>query len=412
MYGASCGDALVCIGLDGQAGARLPVAAPRDATAPPFAAQAAALSAWLEGRRDLPLWLATGSRTSPNQLGELLRQARSAGCLVQGFVDAAVALCAWHAQAGQSIVVDVGRSDVVFSVVSMEDGEARLRRTAVVPVGEATVLQRWLGLFAESMVRQTRYDPLHDSRNEALLRERLPAAAAEAQREGSARLSLESQGRTFELLLSRDQFASAAAGWFEPVSAMLQALCAGIGECNVLVPASLPRWPGAVEALAVVGERPVWSFEEAAVARAASLLLPATASGAGAVRHLTQLPAFAAKAPESAITHTPLRADVPAQAATHLVYRGRAIAIGEQGLVLGRAPGEGDTVLPLPEGIAGLSRRHCTLRRAGRETVLVDHSRHGSFVDGQRVDGRALLAAGSVLRLGTPGIELPLVALG
>jgi pSer/pThr/pTyr-binding forkhead associated (FHA) protein len=82
-----------------------------------------------------------------------------------------------------------------------------------------------------------------------------------------------------------------------------------------------------------------------------------------------------------------------------------------EGLVLGRAPGDGPGVLELPEGIAGLSRRHCTLRRAGGETVLVDHSRFGTFVDGQRVDGRALLAAGSHLRLGTPGIELALVAL-
>jgi pSer/pThr/pTyr-binding forkhead associated (FHA) protein len=99
-------------------------------------------------------------------------------------------------------------------------------------------------------------------------------------------------------------------------------------------------------------------------------------------------------------------------AATHLVFRGRAIAIGEAGLVLGRDPGEGPASIALPEGIAGVSRRHCTLQRAGEETVLIDHSRYGTFVDGQRVNGRALLAAGSSLRLGTPGIELPLVAVG
>jgi pSer/pThr/pTyr-binding forkhead associated (FHA) protein len=84
--------------------------------------------------------------------------------------------------------------------------------------------------------------------------------------------------------------------------------------------------------------------------------------------------------------------------------------ITAQGLVLGRDPADANA-LRLPEGIAGLSRRHCTLRRDHGRTLLVDHSSYGSFVDGARVNGRAFLAAGSVLRLGTPGIELPLVAL-
>lgn len=412
MYGVSCGESLVCVAQDGEAEARLVPGAARDPRASAFTTQADVLAEWLAGRRDQPLWLAVGSRTSPQALGELLRMARAAGGAVQGFVDASVALAAWHAQSGQGIVIDIGRNQTVFSVVAVEDGEALLRRTAVAPVGEAALLQRWLQLFAESMVRQTRYDPLHDPRHEAALRERLPVAAAEAQRTGSARMALEAQGRDFELTLSRDQFAVAAAGWFEPLSSMLQALCAGIGECHVRVPESLLLWPGAAEALAVIGERPLWSLKDSSAAQAASLLPAPAPSGGGAVRHLTQLPVFATASPESVIARIRLRSAGSLVAATHLVYQGRAITIGEEGLVLGRAPGEGLRVLELPEGIAGLSRRHCTLRRSGGETVLVDHSRYGTFIDGQRVDGRALLAAGSLLRLGTPGIELPLVALG
>jgi pSer/pThr/pTyr-binding forkhead associated (FHA) protein len=97
--------------------------------------------------------------------------------------------------------------------------------------------------------------------------------------------------------------------------------------------------------------------------------------------------------------------------ATHVVYRGRAVPITSQGLVLGREPAGAARELRLPEGIAGLSRRHCTLRREHGRTQIVDHSSFGSFLDGARVHGRAFLAAGSVLRVGTPGIELALVAL-
>jgi pSer/pThr/pTyr-binding forkhead associated (FHA) protein len=46
--------------------------------------------------------------------------------------------------------------------------------------------------------------------------------------------------------------------------------------------------------------------------------------------------------------------------------------------------------------------------RAG-EAVLEDHSRHGTFLNGERVQRRARLAAGDRIRLGTPGVELELV---
>jgi pSer/pThr/pTyr-binding forkhead associated (FHA) protein len=87
------------------------------------------------------------------------------------------------------------------------------------------------------------------------------------------------------------------------------------------------------------------------------------------------------------------------------------VPITSRGLVLGRAASATETLLLLPEGFAGISRRHCSLRRVGTETVLIDHSQFGSFIDGQRVRGRAIVHAGSRLRIGTPGIELPLVAL-
>jgi pSer/pThr/pTyr-binding forkhead associated (FHA) protein len=96
--------------------------------------------------------------------------------------------------------------------------------------------------------------------------------------------------------------------------------------------------------------------------------------------------------------------------ATHVIHRGRALPIGADALVIGRDPAAAQE-LRLPEGIAGLSRRHCTLRRERGRSVLIDHSSHGSYLDGVRVRGRAFLSAGSVLRLGTPGVELHLVAL-
>ena len=45
------------------------------------------------------------------------------------------------------------------------------------------------------------------------------------------------------------------------------------------------------------------------------------------------------------------------------------------------------------------------------DVLVIDHSRHGTFLNGARVQARARLAAGDTLRLGTPGVSLELVAL-
>jgi len=413
MHGASLSDRVLALASDGEllATLALPPAPRARGGAPDFAARLAALRERLGPEGGAPSWVAVGSRASANELGELLRQARAAGIAVQGFVDAAVATAAWLGMPEQSVVIDVGQNATVFSVVANDGREARLRRTAVVPVGEAGLLEAWLRLMAGTMVRQTRYDPLHGLQQEARLRARVRDAAIEAGRAGSMRLEFDAEGRTLELSLSRDQFVTAAEESFGPFAQMLQALCAGVGDCQVLAPAPLLALPGAAEALAAAGSRPVWSVEDGVAAQAASLLPAAQAAGSGAVRYLTQLPAFATPAPADRCVRMATRAGAEQAAATHLVWRGRAIPIGESGIVLGRDPGDAPQGLQLPEGVAGLSRRHCTLLRAGAETVLVDHSRFGTFVDGQRVNGRALLAAGHVLRLGSPGIELPLIAI-
>jgi pSer/pThr/pTyr-binding forkhead associated (FHA) protein len=77
-------------------------------------------------------------------------------------------------------------------------------------------------------------------------------------------------------------------------------------------------------------------------------------------------------------------------------------------LTLGR--GEGNTVRLTDRSV---SRRHARLVAGAGAPILEDvGSSHGTFLDGARVRGRALLHAGATLRLGDPGIELQLVAIG
>jgi pSer/pThr/pTyr-binding forkhead associated (FHA) protein len=61
--------------------------------------------------------------------------------------------------------------------------------------------------------------------------------------------------------------------------------------------------------------------------------------------------------------------------------------------------------------LAGVSRWHCSLRNEAQATWLIDHSRHGTWLNDERVAGRAEVFAGDRIRLGDPGIELTLLAI-
>jgi pSer/pThr/pTyr-binding forkhead associated (FHA) protein len=98
-------------------------------------------------------------------------------------------------------------------------------------------------------------------------------------------------------------------------------------------------------------------------------------------------------------------------APSHVLFEGRALSLSGTSLVVGRAPGSAQA-LSLPDGLAGVSRRHCTFVRDGNELVLIDHSNYGTFVNGERVSERVRIHVGDKVRLGEPGVELSLIAIG
>jgi hypothetical protein len=413
MRAIAANDRLPAIGEDGAV-----LALPPGATSPRMPGIAPVLAPLIDAARsagepsstDAPLWVATPSHLPVEAMSDLLRELRQTGHAVQGFIDSAVVTEAWLQRSAPSITVEFCDRSCVISVVVREGGEYALRRSAALPVGARDLHEAWLRMLGDAMVLQWRFDPLEDPEHEQALRTALPGLLENAAATGGAHFTLPLPERELPLSLSRDQFQLAVHELLLPLGNALQALCAAMGDCEVRIAADAARWPGVPEVLSRAGSRPVLALAPGAAACAASLL-PGAAAHGGAVQYLTRHAALAQQAPAGIATLLDTGVASFVEAPTHVVFGGRALAIDAEGLVLGRNPGAGRGALRLPEGIAGLSRRHCTLRRTGPDTVLIDHSQYGSFVDGMRVNGRTLLAAGSVLRLGTPGIELPLITL-
>lgn len=389
---------------------------------PASGSQALAVAQWLAeawpAGESRELWVAAGAGVDATSMGELLRVLRAAQFEVQGFVDSIAAVAGWQRLPGHSIAAQLDGPQLLISVVNNDGHATELQRTVRIPGGSARLQDAWLRLAAQTLVQQTRFDPLHDRHQESALRNALPALAESAARDGQGEYTIQVAGQALSLVLTRDQLAEAAQPVLQPAALALQTLSAGLPDAALLVGESLAAVPGADAMLDAARVSRALRLSAGSAACAASLLAPAPALASGAVQYLTRVPnpvaadgaVDGAASPPSALLPALQTREAGGIMATHLIYRGRAVPIGHEALVIGRDPGS-PLELRLPDGIAGLSRRHCTLRRERGRALLIDHSSHGSYIDGIRVRGRAFLTAGSVLRLGTPGIDLHLVAL-
>ena len=98
---------------------------------------------------------------------------------------------------------------------------------------------------------------------------------------------------------------------------------------------------------------------------------------------------------------------------THVLVGDRATPVGEVATVLGTQAVDGerwlDRAIAVSSDMPGVSRRHCEIAVANGQCVVTDHSRYGTFLNGHRIDGSAVLQAGDVIRVGTPGVEMRMI---
>jgi pSer/pThr/pTyr-binding forkhead associated (FHA) protein len=93
-----------------------------------------------------------------------------------------------------------------------------------------------------------------------------------------------------------------------------------------------------------------------------------------------------------------------------LLYRSIAYPLSTNPLYIGREIESGKSGVRIQGQIGGVSRRHCSVELRGRDVVLKDFSTYGTFVDENRINGSAVLKLGQIIRVGTPGEELQLIA--
>ncbi len=353
---------------------------------------------------DTALFAVPGSMR-PGELGLLAGIAAAAGIPVDGYVDAAVAACA-PLDAGETVLcLDVQLHQSVLTELRGAESLARHRVEIAPRVGLKGLQAAFAQLVSEAMVRRTRFDPQHHAASEQQLYDRLPQWLAALAANEVTDIEIETRSGRFSVSLRREQFVLAAEAYYTQLVDLVHAARRAGEPVTVALSARVAALPGLAERCAGLADVSVAVLAEGAAPYGA-LAAADEVTAAGTTALVTQLRRRRPASPRARPAR-PSRGAVP----THVIHDGRAHAITEQPLELGRAPA-GPCTLLLDGPGAGVSAAHCVLVREGGAVIVRDRSRHGTFVNGERVAGSAALAAGDRLRIGTPGVILELVAVG
>jgi hypothetical protein len=357
-------------------------------------------------------WIVCPARSQPTGLGALLAITRELELPVDGFVDSAAVTVAALAVEGNAVVLELGLHHAAATAVDAEAGQARRRRTVVAERGGLIELaQAWLDLIGTTMVKRTRFDPLHDAATEQQLFNALPALAREAAAMGNTTAVVTRGAEQFQVELSRDQFVRAGEPVFRALSGLLHQLRPAGAPVAIVAPQFVAGLPGSREEFEQFVGCELVLIPDGFAAAATSLLdLPPPLAEPDSARLLRRLPLQ----PRGSLAEAAAREVLGKRRSggpppSHVLFDGRAYSLATDSLIVGRGRG---ITLNLPDGLAGVSRRHCTFVHDKDEWVLLDHSTFGTFVNGERVAERVRVHAGDRVRLGTPGVELALIAVG
>ncbi len=355
-------------------------------------------------------------------LARLLGIAQALEMPVVGLVDTAVATTTAGFPGERLLLVDVHLHSATVTELRQGDEIVAEGVSAIDRWGLDELRDTLARRLAERFVLGTRYDPLHAAESEQALHDHLPAWLDRFERDDRAVLSLSDGGRDHEIEVSRADVEEWARVYAEELAQKVSLLKRPGEPTTLLVSARAARVPGLVARLSSMRSSEVVLVPEHAAAAGALREREALRTGDDGLRFVTRLARrepspeersvgdgalIRPPAVESALPTTPTGVG---GRPTHLLLGHLARPLTAEPLVIGTAPPEESRQLRLDGETTGVSRAHCRLFETGGEIVLEDLSTYGTFLNGERVVGRVVVAPGDRVRVGSPGVELRLIA--
>lgn len=343
---------------------------------------------------------------STDNLGLLLGIASELGLPVVAMIDSAVAATRREYRNAVPVHVDMSLHSTCLTRLA-QNGSAQVERIDILDAcGTYELFDAWIRAVAEAFVQQSRFDPLHTAETEQTLLNRLGGWLVTACSDKTVKLNVEYRGLSHEAEIESLELIGAAAPIYQNIASKLRSLYRAEDLPAIQMSDRSARLPGLADMLKARVGGDVFLLEPGATARGALVRCrdhSAPGNGIGLVRQLPW--------DQAAVEVRSERTEEGQLARpTHLLFEHLAYRIGESPLVLGSQAAEGERTIPLPVAMPGVSRRHCSIRNENGQCILEDYSRYGTFLNGHRIDGSAVLQVGDSVRLGSPGHELALIA--
>ena len=345
------------------------------------------------------------------QLGVLLGLTQEIGIRVSGMLSSAAAVSARPYPGRQLVHLDVGLHRVSVTPLEQSDSVMALQEIGLEDTGLTSVMDLWAQRFSELFVLATRFDPLHRADTEQLIYDYLPGWLQSIQEKDVCEFELEHYQDIHRIEVRREQLLAAASGFYRALVQLVAQVRQGGASLVVQVSHHLGLLPGLMTELQRLDDALVLSLGPDAPVMGA-LAMPAVESKSGQVKLLKRVPwrEQAQVAVDKNVFQNSEK--TPDAGSSHVVYKGIAYPVGAEGLSIGRTKDKERRSIVLEGGHSGVSSSHCELVLRDGEVKLIDHSRHGTFVNEKRVSAETTLRPADVIRIGSPGEELWVISVG
>ena len=346
-------------------------------------------------------------------LGFILGITRELSIPVRGFVPLAVAAVPDRLPEGLLLHLDIHLHR--FEITHLQRAEQLSQKDTVSLEGNglSKLYSKWVDAIAEEFVRTTRFDPLHQAATEQELYDRLPGVLAQLKQNPSVQFEMTGGSKVYHVTMTRDMFSQKGAPVFQEFQRLIGRFYNRYGNTEpgvvLMLTDRMTRLPGITRMLAGIencklielapgsGAQGLFRFEN-------QLSAP---QPAGSAPFLTTRPLPAVEPISATVPHQ--HAETP-QRPTHILYGDRAYPITTRPLIIGLERAADGFGIQIQGQIAGVSRKHCSVQLRGDEVVLNDYSSYGTFVNDDPVQMKIILSLGQIIRVGTPGEKLKLIA--
>ena len=207
-----------------------------------------------------------------HQLGLTLGIARACGMPVGGMVDAAVAASSGGHRGHRILHLDLQLHRAVLTVIRSGPGLIRERLETSDLVGLVGLQDGWARWVASLLVRDTRFDPLHQAATEQDLYLRLPVLMKRLADSGRAALEMQSAGSAHSVEVTQEQVIAAAGEAYDTLVQLVRSSTQAGVPTTVLLTHRAAGLPGLSRRVGEIGGVEV-------------AVLPSTAAVDGALMH-------------------------------------------------------------------------------------------------------------------------------